>query len=1152
MVWTEHRITKKHATMLLRICSIFPCLIALASSFNLDTRIPIVKFGDAKSFFGYSVSQHQIQLQPNNPGSAYDSVILVGAPRANTTQPGTVSPGTVYRCPITTRQRDCTQIDLSYFTKNQPPPRDTDDNTIIQEIADDGWLGVSVRSRGPGGPVAACAHRYRKAQMKGRTVENEMIDAIYGQGMCHVFGQDLTLNRSPLEACAGKRTTGGHLDFGVCQAGVSSEWVAGDDQLLMGAPGALNWRGAIYSIATAEEIGIDTNWYSSEKNEYKEVVTTPSYLYLGMAVTSGYFYGKDQLPVYIAGAPRSNLSGEVFIFRKVKPAPNKERSLEFIEKLAGDQVASQFGYSLTSVDLNGDSLPDLVVGAPFYFQSDGQGGQKGGAVFIYMNSGNGLGLKSVKPKKLSGPVAESMFGMAVANVSDLNLDGFQDLAVGAPYDEGGGSVHIFQGSSSGVKDEPSQIIRARDLPISLSTFGYSLFGGLDLDDNGYPDVLSGAYSSDAAVLLRARPVIKVGTDVKNLPKYVTDPFTAPQYCLDSAGKNLTCFTFRPCFTVSSQSLNSFTGVMHIEYRIEAETFQRGNKAQYSRVKFLAGLQETPNVVKRTVIVTWNNWAREQCERETVLLQEGARDVLNPVWFKLTYTLVQDPPTFPAEGQPVPAVNNYPILDQTNASKIFQVKFYKDCGTNDVCESDLRITGSLNLPKDAKDMYSLVLGENNQIVLNFTLRNENEAAYETFLYIEHPKELEYIGTDRQADSKPYSCVVIKDKDTDLPLHVRCDIGNPFPRLGEVNISMRFNTTNLQPQDRQVSLTLYANTTSNNTQRDPLVITANVVIRADIQIIGTSDPSELFYSGVVTGASAMTREDQIGLTVNHTYQVRNSGPAKLSQSKVTIYWPLEVENRQYPHGKYLLYLLHKPITDGPVECNMDDKYINPANISLLTTATVNAVSAHALRSAKPSGSAVSSSEVLSRTPSPDAPRMRQKREKIVQAEERRVDNKKIKVVRMGCERETAKCIKISCQIRELSKDQPVVIRLRARLWNSTFLEDYRDIDTVEIQSFGVVEVDTGYFVEDPLHNNKWTIQTNAKPDVSVISESSMVAWWIILLAVLGGILLLLLLICILYKCGFFKRKTPEDLSKRQTPSDMHADPYETERMSPQSDK
>lgn len=45
------------------------------------------------------------------------------------------------------------------------------------------------------------------------------------------------------------------------------------------------------------------------------------------------------------------------------------------------------------------------------------------------------------------------------------------------------------------------------------TFGYSLSGGVDVDGNGHPDLLVGAYDADKVVLLRARPIIDITTEV---------------------------------------------------------------------------------------------------------------------------------------------------------------------------------------------------------------------------------------------------------------------------------------------------------------------------------------------------------------------------------------------------------------------------------------------------------------------------------------------------------------------------------------------------------------------------------------------------------------------------------------------------------------
>ena len=70
----------------------------------------------------------------------------------------------------------------------------------------------------------------------------------------------------------------------------------------------------------------------------------------------------------------------------------------------------------------------------------------------------------------------------------------------------------MQGGPSGLRQKPSQIILASDIPgPSISTLGYSLSGGLDMDFNNHTDLLVGAYESDTVVILRARPVIDIVT-----------------------------------------------------------------------------------------------------------------------------------------------------------------------------------------------------------------------------------------------------------------------------------------------------------------------------------------------------------------------------------------------------------------------------------------------------------------------------------------------------------------------------------------------------------------------------------------------------------------------------------------------------------------
>lgn len=72
-----------------------------------------------------------------------------------------------------------------------------------------------------------------------------------------------------------------------------------------------------------------------------------------------------------------------------------------------------------SINLSRSRWEDLVVGAPQFYEKDGSAG---GAVYIYINNG-GTDWQNNVPVRLTGK-KESMFGLAVENIGDLNQDGY--------------------------------------------------------------------------------------------------------------------------------------------------------------------------------------------------------------------------------------------------------------------------------------------------------------------------------------------------------------------------------------------------------------------------------------------------------------------------------------------------------------------------------------------------------------------------------------------------------------------------------------------------------------------------------------------------------------------------------------------------------
>lgn len=127
-----------------------------------------------------------------------------------------------------------------------------------------------------------------------------------------------------------------------------------------------------------------------------------------------------------------------------------------------------------------------------------------------------------------------------------------DLAVGAPY-EGAGAVYMYYGSADGLPALYSQRIYARELSTNMafSAFGASLAGAADLDDNGYPDIVVGAYPSSAAVVLLAHPVVNIVASISATPQHI-DP--AAEMCSIDQSQNI-CFQVEVCFRFTAKPRN---------------------------------------------------------------------------------------------------------------------------------------------------------------------------------------------------------------------------------------------------------------------------------------------------------------------------------------------------------------------------------------------------------------------------------------------------------------------------------------------------------------------------------------------------------------------------------------------------------------------
>ena len=233
---------------------------------------------------------------------------------------------------------------------------------------------------------------------------------------------------------------------------------------------------------------------------------------------------------------------------------------------------------------------------------------------------------------------------------------------------------------------------------------------------------------------------------------------------------------------------------------------------------------------------------------------------------------------------------------------------------------------------------------------------------------------------------------------------------------------------------------------------------------------------------------------------------------------IAWPHQVESGR-PQGKWLLYLAQHPLVkNGAGSCALPSRHSpNPLGWS---TPPPSAGQSSDCSAAGLSDSWGGAGRPGRPDPGPGRDRPRRELERIAAAQVEGPGGDR--VVRLDCDRGTAKCLQITCQVYNLRANASFTIEVRARLWNATLVEDYSDVARVLVVSRATVLLDPVYTQDTS--NDYMSVTTLALPDLQ--REPERLSWWIYVVAAVSGILLLLVISLILKKLGFFNRKRVED--------------------------
>ncbi|XP_074194913.1 integrin alpha-4 isoform X3 [Rhinolophus sinicus] len=735
------------------------------------------------------------------------------------------------------------------------------------EDRDNQWLGVTLsRQPGENGSILTCGHRWKNIfYIKN---ENKL-----PMGVCYGMPSDLRTELSKrIAPCYQDYVKKFGENFASCQAGISSFYT--EDLIVMGAPGSDYWKGSVFV-------------YNITRNKYKAFLDHDDNRvefgsYLGYSVGAGHFRSRHSTEV-VGGAPQHEQIGKAYIFSI------DAKQLNILHEMKGKKLGSYFGASVCAVDLNADGFSDLLVGAPMQSII-----REEGRVFVYINSGSGAVMNEMEIELSGSDKYAARFGESIVNLGDIDNDGFEDVAIGAPQeDDLQGAIYIYNGRAEGISSAFSQRIEGLQISKSLSMFGQSISGQIDADNNGYVDIAVGAFRSNSVVLLRTRPVVIVEASLNHPESVNRTNFD----CIEN-GMPAVCMDLTLCFSYKGKEV---PGYIVLFYNMSLDV----NRKAETPSRFYFSSNGTSDVITGNMKVSRKV---ANCRTYRAFMRKDVRDILTPIQIEAAYYLGHHVINKRSTEEFPPL---QPILQQKKEKDIIEktINFARFC-TLENCSADLQVSAKIGFLKPYENKTYLAVGSMKMLMLNVSLFNAGDDAYETTLHIRLPTGIYFIKI-LDLEEKQINCEVT---DSSGIVKLDCNVGYIYvDHLSRIDISFLLDASSLSRAEEDLNITVHA-ACDNEGEMDDLKqnkVTVAIPLKYEVLLTlhGLVNPTSFVYGSKEENEP----ETCMAETMNFTFHVINTGHSVAPNVSVEIMVP----NSFIPQTDKLFNILDVQTTTG--ECH-----------------------------------------------------------------------------------------------------------------------------------------------------------------------------------------------------------------------------------------